>query len=74
MDRLVYVIESSAGYLCDIEQYTKDIAKAITFVEYDTAVKKLAAIRNKLITECRVNMHCIPFPHPIGYASLLPEA
>lgn len=66
MDRLVYVIESHKGYLCDIEKYTSNILEAITFVEYDTAVKKLAAVAKSLMTECRVNMHCIPFPHPIG--------
>lgn len=67
MDRLVYVIESPKGYLCDIERYTPDILEAVTFVEYDTAVKKLATLAKSLMTECRVNMHCIPFPHPVGY-------
>ena len=67
MDRLVYVIESPKGYLYDIEKYTSNITEAVTFVEYDTAVKKLATLAKSLTTECRVNMHCIPFPHPIGY-------
>jgi hypothetical protein len=70
MDRLVYVIESSKGYLYDIEKYTSNIFEAVTFVEYDTAVKKLATLTKSLVTECRVNMHCIPFPHPIGYQPL----
>ena len=67
MDRLVYVIESSKGYLCDIERYTNNILEAVTFVEYDTAAQKLASLGKSLVTECRVNMHCIPFPHPIGF-------
>jgi hypothetical protein len=70
MDRLVYVIESPEGYLCDIEKYTPNILEAVTFVEYDTAAKKLAAMTKSLMTECRVNTHCIPFPHPIGYKPL----
>ena len=66
MQRLVYVIESTRGYLYDIEKYTPNLLEAVTFVDYDTAVRKLAALGKSLAMECRVNMHCIPFPHPTG--------
>lgn len=67
MQRLVYVIESAKGYLCDIEKYTPNLLEAVTFVDHDAAVKKLAALGKILAMECKVNMHCIPFPHPIGF-------
>lgn len=70
MDRLVYVIESQKGYLCDIEKYTSKLTEAVTFVDYDTAVKKLATLAKSLTTECRVNMRVLPFPHPVGFREI----
>lgn len=70
MDRFVYVIESPKGYLCDIEKYTSDITKAVVFVEYDTAAKKLATFGKFLTTECRINMRGLPFPHPVGFREI----
>jgi hypothetical protein len=66
MHRVVHVIESKEGYLCDIENYTSDICAAIIFQDYDSAIEKLKAISDKLSQTCRVKATYLKFPHPTG--------
>jgi len=66
MDRNLYAIESSKGYLCDIEEYTEDILQAPTFADYDNAVKRLTSVSGCLTEECWVTVAQVPFPRPIG--------
>ena len=66
MDRFLYAIESSKGYLCDIEEYTENILTAPTFADYDYAVKRLTQISGCLQEECWVTVAQVPFPHPVG--------
>lgn len=64
MDRLVHVIESSKGYLSDLESYTDNIMDAVTFVSYDFAIKRLATVSGLLSEPCWVGCAYMPFPRP----------
>lgn len=66
MNRNLYAIESSKGYLYDIEEYTEDVLAAPTFADYDNAAKRLAQISGSLAEECWITVAEIPFPHPVG--------
>jgi len=50
----LYAIQSDAGYLKDIEEYTTDIEQAVTFVCFDTAIHRLFLCLNQLTHECKV--------------------
>jgi hypothetical protein len=62
MDRFVWAIESSKGFLCSIEEYTADLHKAAVFIELDTALERFTTFRKNLKEECRVTRHKLPFP------------
>lgn len=62
MKRLVYTIESSKGFLKDIELYTDDVLDAVTFTTFDTAVMRLNGVKEKLQTDCWVGLEYIEFP------------
>ena len=64
MERLVHVIESDKGYLSDLEEYTDDLLEAVTFISYDFAVKRLAAVSGQLNENCWVSCAYLPFPRP----------
>lgn len=74
MKRLLHVIESNDGYLCDIEQYTEDPNEATTFVDYGTAIKRLISLTNKIKQDCWVGAVYVDFPHPIGYKNLIKQS
>jgi hypothetical protein len=71
MKRLLHVIESDEGYLCDTEKYTEDPNAAITFVDFTVAAKRLAAMDTKIKADCWVGSVYVDFPHPKGYSSLI---
>jgi hypothetical protein len=71
MKRLLHVIESDRGYLCDLEEYTEDPNAAITFVDYGIAIKRLATLSKKIKTDCWVGAVYVDFPHPVGYKNLI---
>lgn len=62
--RPLYVIKSDKGFLADIERYTDDVLEAVTFVDFDFAVKKLASVRSLLKEICWVGTEYVPFPRP----------
>lgn len=64
MDRLVHVIESDKGFLSDLECYTDNIMEAVTFVSYDFAAKRLAAVSRLLNETCWIGSAYMPFPRP----------
>lgn len=64
MYRFVYTIESSKGFLQDIEQYTDNILDAVTFTSLDNALKGLRAVHEKLTAECWVGVCVLAFPRP----------
>jgi len=66
MERNLFVIESTKGYLIDIEKYTADVLVAPSFTNYDFALKRLCEIYDLLTEECWVTSVLIPFPHPVG--------
>jgi hypothetical protein len=66
MHRVVHVIESNEGYLCDIEKYTSDICAAVIFENYDSATTKLKLVSDKLSQTCWVRATYLKFPHPTG--------
>ena len=45
MKRIVYALKSKEGYLSDIEKYTDDPEKAVTFMYLDTAITRLASVK-----------------------------
>jgi hypothetical protein len=67
MDRLIHVIESKKGYLKDIEEYTDDILDAVTFIDYNIAIRQLIAVSGLLTEECWVGCTYIPFPRPTPF-------
>lgn len=71
MKRLLHVIESDEGYLCDIDRYTGDPNAAITFVDFAVAAKRLAAMNAKIKGDCWVGSVYVDFPHPVGYSTLI---
>lgn len=62
MERILYVIQSRKGYLCDVETYTTDPYKAATFVDPDTAFTKLTTLSGCLSEKCHVNTVTLEFP------------
>jgi hypothetical protein len=64
MHRILYAIESDKGFLTDIECYTDDILDAVTFVDFDNAAQRLAAINDQLEENCWVGAELVPFPRP----------
>lgn len=71
MKRLRHAIECNKGYLYDLEQYTDDPNIAATFTDYEIAIKRLAALSNRLKHKCWISTVYIDFPHPIGYSNLI---
>lgn len=70
MDRVVFTIKSDKGLLSDIEKYTNNILDAVTFVDFETACKRLAAVSGLLKQECWIEAEYIPFPRPKPFPSL----
>lgn len=64
MQRTLYVIESSKGYLSDIERYTDNILDAVTFVDFDIAAQRLVSVSGLLSEPCWVAAEQVPFPRP----------
>lgn len=62
MKKVVHVIESAKGFLCDIEKYTKDVESAVTFTDFDCATKRLASVSGMLQEECWIGSTYIQFP------------
>lgn len=62
MKKRIYVIESEKGFLRDVEEYTDNVYKAVTFVDYDNAVKCLRSVKTLLSAECNVTTSNIDFP------------
>lgn len=66
MKRIVYAIKSKEGYLADIEKYTDDPEKAVTFMYLDTAIKRLASVKEKLKHNCSVVELTLDFPRRLA--------
>jgi len=62
MKRLTYAIESTKGFLRDIEDYTDDLLEAVTFTNFDIAVIRLSAVKSRLQYECWVSVIYLDFP------------
>jgi hypothetical protein len=67
MNRVLHVIESDKGYLYDIEKYTDDVMKAVTFVDFTQACKRLAGVSGVLSNSCWVGAVHVPFPRPVPF-------
>ena len=46
------------------EKYTDSLVDAVSFATFDSAVKSLNAVREKLTTECWVDVNYLEFPRP----------
>jgi hypothetical protein len=62
MTRTLYAIKSDLGFLRDIEEYTTDVERAVTFVDYDTAFYRLKLCCDQLKHNCKVVTVQSPFP------------
>lgn len=62
MIRVLYALKSPLGYLYELEDYTDDPEKAITFADFDAAVERLTAVKDKLKHNCRVVAVGVSFP------------
>jgi hypothetical protein len=62
MKRIVYAFKSKEGYLSDIEKYTDDPEKAVTFMDLETAITRLASVKDKLKHNCCVIELKLDFP------------
>ncbi len=64
MDRKVYVFKTHNGYLSDIDHYTHDVARAVSFVDLDSAVTRLAAVSGVINQPISIEEVSLPFPLP----------
>jgi hypothetical protein len=64
MDRRVYVFKTHDGYLSDVDHYTHDVARAVSFVDIDAAVRRLAAVSGMIASQVSIEEVSIPFPLP----------
>jgi len=62
MKKIVHVIESAKGFLCDVEDYTRDVERAVTFTDFNCATKRLVSISGMLEEECWIGSTYIQFP------------
>jgi hypothetical protein len=62
MKRLVYLLESDEGFLCDIEAYTRDVSVAATFTSFEAAQTKLIEVNELLKRECWIGVGFLSFP------------
>jgi hypothetical protein len=62
MKRLTYTIESTKGFLRDVEDYTDDLLEAVTFTNFDVAAFRLNTVRDRLRDECWVSVIYMDFP------------
>jgi len=62
MKRLTYVLESTKGFLRDVEDYTDDLLEAVTFTTFDVAAIRLNSVKDKLRHECWVSVIYLDFP------------
>jgi hypothetical protein len=62
MYRTAFVIESTQGYLTDIEHYTKEVGDSVLFADFDNAVNRLKQIKEFLKNSCWINEVKVPFP------------
>jgi|32_taG_2_1085360.scaffolds.fasta_scaffold22862_2 hypothetical protein len=70
MDRHVWVIESSDGFLKDIGIYTTDIEKAVVFSCLQSAVDKFMSLSGTLSSDCWINRVPLSFPRQQPYISI----
>lgn len=64
MKRIIFTIASDRGFLQDVERYTDSLVDAVSFSTFDSAIKGLSAVREKLTRECWVDVHYLDFPRP----------
>lgn len=64
MDRTVFVFKTHQGYLSDVNHYTHDVTRAVSFVDFDSAVSRLAAVSGTLAEPVSIEEVSIPFPRP----------
>lgn len=64
MTRTVYVFKTPNGFLSDFNHYTNDPAHAVSFVDLDAAVARLAAASGVLHEPVSIQEVEIPFPLP----------
>jgi hypothetical protein len=62
MTQTVYAFHSKKGFLSDIEKYTNDPEKAVTFVSFEVASKRLNGFKDRLKHTCRIVSVQLPFP------------
>jgi len=64
MKTTIFTIESNQGFLRDLEEYTSDVLDAVSFTNFEFAVRKLSQVQHLLENECWVSAQQIPFPRP----------
>jgi hypothetical protein len=64
MDRKVFVFKTHNGYLSDIDHYTHDATRAVSFVDLDSAVTRLAAVSGVINQPISIEEVSLPFPLP----------
>jgi len=62
MTQTVYAFHSKEGFLSDIEKYTNDPEKAVTFVSFEIASKRLNGFKDRLKHTCQIVSVQLPFP------------
>ena len=64
MKRIIFTITSDKGFLQDVEQYTDSLVDAVSFGTFESAIKSLSAVQEKLTTECWIDVNYLDFPRP----------
>jgi len=64
MDRKVFVFKTDNGYLSDIDHYTTDATRAVSFVDFDSAATRLAAVSGVINKQVSIEEVSLPFPLP----------
>lgn len=64
MDRKVFVFKTDNGYLSDVDHYTTDVTRAVSFVDFESAAKRLAAVSGIINKPISIEEVSLPFPLP----------
>ena len=64
MSRKVYVFKTDKGYLSDVDHYTTDATRAVSFVDLDSAATRLAAVSGVINKPVSIEEVSLPFPLP----------
>ena len=67
MSRKVYVFKTNKGYLSDVDHYTTDATRAVSFVDLDSAAARLSAVSGMINEPISIEEVSLPFPRPFPY-------